>query len=623
MSEIPGYVSRFLMLPPFFLLVLVFLPACSDSDRFKPNIILITADTMRADHIGCYGYSRGRTPHIDRLAGEGVLFADHTVSVPLTLPSHATILTGVYPSRHKVHDNATYVLSDGFTTLSEYLRDFGYRTAAFVSSFQLDRKYGLSQGFDEYDDRIPEEFPVFDRRIAAGPMERKIRLRSGQRRAGDVTDFARAWLRKSKSEPFFLWLHYFDPHDMYDPPPPYDRLFPDRAYPDSLYDGEITYVDNGIGELVGLLEQHGIFGRTLLLFCADHGEGLGEHGESHHDLFVYDSTLRSPLIIGGGASDPSWPGLITRTVTSADILPTLLDLLDIPLSGPVDGRTLMPLLSVSEGSGEERSIYMESYSAAEHYLCAPLLGIRKGGWKYIDAPAPELYRVDLDPGETENVVDLYPAVTEELRGELDAFLGGDAAPAMKLDTETRERLEAIGYIQEPETLIDPGTEREADPKEYASYVDSVHLATRHLTYGEYDAALDVYLGLKDRFPGRDRINNNIGNILLRLERYTEAIDIFTQLTAEFPGYAKGHYYLGVAFGQTGLETEAMESLREAVRQDGNLQIAHYYLGLALAATGERTAAHRSWERTVAIDPNTAEAGAARRAMRELIRDGGW
>lgn len=603
------------------LLVGILIAGCSGKAVLPGvNIILITVDTLRADHIGCYGYGLGLTPHIDRLARNGTLFLDGYASVPLTLPSHTSFLTGATPANHGVHDNGAYTLGEEKTTIAEYLSDIGYETGAIVSSFQLNRKYGLSQGFDTYYDDIPKEYELYDPRLVNGPKMQNLRFESEQRRAENVVAKMKQWISgRDEAKPFFLWLHFFDPHGVYDPPPPYGDLFPDRAYPDSLYDAEITYLDHYVGEIVELLERRGEYEKTVIVFTADHGEGLGQHKEMYHDQFIYDSTLRVPYIFGGGALPEKWPPLVFEPVRCVDVLPTLLHLAGAKPREDVDGESLLPLTA---GKDWNKPHYVESHSP-KHNLCVKLHGIRYDGWKYIEAPTPELYRVEEDPGETVNLAGRHPGKAGELREMLKESMSEDTVIPAEIDFETRRKLEAIGYVQKTARRVAMARENRADPKEMAVCIDGLHQSMLYFSFGEYDSSLAVSLRLMDIFPGQSRIYDNIGNLQIRMELYDDAIETFTEIIRTSPRYGKGYFWMGMAHMRKRLDSEAIEWFRKAIAIDRNLQVGHYNLAVTLARNGHLEEAITEFQKTVQIDSKSNLAQMAQSALadiRDAVRD---
>ena len=402
------------------------------------NVLVITLDTTRADHLGCYGHSGAETPVLDGLAESGLRFADAVTVAPVTLPSHVSIFTGLYPPNHGVRRNGEYTLRPDEVTLAELFDDHGYDTAAFVGAFVLDRRFGLDQGFDHYDDAVN---PATNLSVGSSYDERS---------AAQVTESAVGWLAaRSSDRPFFAWVHYFDPHQPFDAPEPWAGRFVKREY-----DGEIAYVDSQIGRLVGALEELGDLGNTVVAITADHGEGLGEHGESSHDFFIYESVMRVPMVV-------SAPGLFEgpvvvedALVAVTDLFPTLLDLVGIPAPAS-DGLSWVRGLP-----GPERRVYMESLAPYFDYGWAPLYGLRRHVDKFIDAPREEYYDLRQDPGELRSLVP-DPTLRDDLSSRLAEWPAVEevVADAETIDPETRKRLEALGYVGRTggprDTRLDP------------------------------------------------------------------------------------------------------------------------------------------------------------------------
>ncbi len=402
-----------------------------------PNVLLVTIDTLRADRLGCYGYAGARTPILDGVAAGGVRFTTAVVHVPLTTPSHASILTGLTPLRHGVRDNGDFALPDGVPSVAEAFRRAGYATAAFVSGFPLDRRFGLARGFETYDDRLPRG----DDRRRSAYVERP---------ADQTTRAVERWLDGRKG-PWFLWVHYFDPHSPYEPPPDLAARFQGRPY-----DGEVAFVDQEIGVLLRRIDQAGARERPVVLVTSDHGEALGEHGEETHGVFLYDATLRVPWILAG-------PGVLkgrpAATVARAiDAAPTLLDVAGLPPLPGAEGRSLWP--AARGESMPDAPAYAESLFARRHLGWAPLHAWRTARFKLIEAPRPELYALDTDSAEMKEVYREHEDVATSLRASLRTALatdtpGAPAAPAH----DTAERLKALGYLSgagpAPASLRDP------------------------------------------------------------------------------------------------------------------------------------------------------------------------
>ena len=425
-------------------------PAPTATPPARPNVLLVTIDTLRADHLGCYGHAGAATPVLDGLAARGARFPTAIAHVPLTTPSHASILTGLTPLRHGVRDNGDFVLPDGVPTLAEAFHDAGYRSAAFVSGFPLDHRFGLARGFDVYDDRLPK-----------GDDPRRSAY--VERFAGQTTAAAKAWLNGGPPDPWFLWVHYFDPHAPYEPPPDVAARFPGRGY-----DGEVAFVDAQLGGLLATVDGKGLGARTLVLVTADHGEALGEHGEETHGVFVYDATLRVPWIMAGpGVPKGAVPPVVARGI---DVAPTLLDLAGaIPARAPMEGRSLAPALRGQAMSDEPA--YAESLFARLRLGWAPLHAWRTARYKLIDAPRPELFALEADHGETRNAAATQPDVADTMRRALQAALAArppDASADAGPDAD--ERLRALGYIG--------GTHRETAPPSLRDPKDGIALVNR-------------------------------------------------------------------------------------------------------------------------------------------------
>ena len=408
------------------IIILVASPACGPRVP-RSNVIIITLDTLRADHLGAWGYSDGRTPELDRLAAESFVFTDATSPVPLTLPAHTSILTGLYPPAHGVRDNTTYTASGSLRTLAEVLRGRGYHTAAIIASCVLNSKFGLNQGFEYYHDRLSNETDSTSFHF------REID-------AAEVTDRAIRWLEAGK-KPFFLWLHYFDPHADYTPPEPFRSEF--SRVPS---DGEVAYLDSQFKRLFAYLRGKKLLAGTLTVITSDHGEGLGDHDEPTHGIFVYQSSLHVPLIFKHPAIKP---GRSSELVSLVDIFPTVLAFLSLPPDREVQGSDLTPVFKGKEVA--KRSLYFETLAPSLNLGWSPLRGIRTPEYKYIDAPRRELYDVEKDPGEEDNRAEKEPLVIKKaavkLR-QLEEKIKLFSAPSGRgpsLNTRDWEALQSLGY----------------------------------------------------------------------------------------------------------------------------------------------------------------------------------
>ena len=428
------------------------------------SLVLVTIDTLRADRLGCYGNKTVETPHLDGVAAEGALAADASVQVPLTRPSHVSILTGLYPAEHGIRDNVSPALAAGVLTLAERLKGQGFSTAAFVSSIVLSRQSGLARGFDTYSDRFE-----------AGADDARF-LNTIQKRGDGPTAEAIGWLEAHRGSRTFVWLHLYDPHDPYEPPPPYAA-----RYADQPYDGEVAWSDELVGRLDAALVRLGLRKETLLVVTSDHGEGLGDHGEAVHGFFVYESTLAVPLLVRG-------PGIpagtrVATTVRSVDLLPTMLDLLGTPVpeGRSVSGRSLATAFRGGKAPADAAT-YAESLTPLLHFGWSDLRALREGRFKYVQAPRPELFDLRDDPKEARNLVRESPGKAEALRAELgrrlDAERAGARAPASAgaIPPELLEQLGALGYVGAGSgaTTATPG----ADPKDKLEDYKVVNAAMR-------------------------------------------------------------------------------------------------------------------------------------------------
>ena len=485
--------------------------AMSHASAAGYNVLLVTLDTTRADHLGCYGYKAASTPALDALANEGIRFDDAVTVAPVTLPSHASILTGLAPHHHGVRNNGEFHLDPAHVTLAEILGDQNYQTAAFIAAFVLDSRYGLDQGFDVYDDELGG-----DRSSAIDTFSSPIHERSAAR----VTTDAVSWLAaRDRTRPFFCWVHYFDPHKPYNTPPPFRARFSKRPY-----DGEIAYMDSQIGRLVQSLKKEDAWANTLIGVVADHGEGLGDHGEASHAKLIYGSVMRVPLIV-------ACPGLSTQShvvddvvVSVMDIFPTVLDLLGVDHPADVDGVSLL-----AARSNKNRTVYMENLATYLDNGWSPLYGLRRHHDKFILAPRAEYYRLDRDPGELNNVYDSASGVArtdrdylaQELSKILDHSASIDvvAAAARQPDAKAAEALRALGYAG---FVADADPDNLPDPKDMMPVMKALDRADAMARAGRYEEALGVLKGAAAISPRDPRLLITTGKVYSYMDRRNEA-----------------------------------------------------------------------------------------------------
>jgi arylsulfatase A-like enzyme len=493
-----------------------------------PSLLLITMDTTRADRIGAYGYAKAETPNLDRLAKNGVRFARAYSAVPYTLPSHTSLFTGVYPPEHGIRVNATTGLPADLPTMTDAFASRGYRTGAFVSAAVLDSSYGLSRAFDVYDDDL-------------GPGATQAVI--AQSRIGArVAESAIAWLESAPDRPFFCWAHFFDPHAGYEPPAPYkDRL-------EHPYDGEIAYMDAQIGRLLSWLDARDLLSTTLVIAAADHGEGLGEHGEKTHGVLLYDSTMHVPLIMSQPAKF-SGSRVANDVVSLIDVFPTVCEIMGFEVPRGVRGRSLVRAMRGE--SLEPRSIYGESEYCKLNFGWSGMYSLSSATWKYIDSPGPELYERERDPREEKNLAGEEGARATAMSTELTKLrdsLSAQALTTTPVDPEVLARAAALGYVG------DADTDAEADP----------------------DAAR---INPRDKLELVEKFHNAIG--LGQRGRFADMIEPLQEVVAEYPNGLGFRTELSTALMQVGRLEEAKAQANAAIELDPKYHPAHVALGNAL------------------------------------------
>jgi arylsulfatase A-like enzyme/Flp pilus assembly protein TadD len=621
-----------------------------------PNILLVTVDTLRADHLGCYGSTSVRTPAADALAARGALFTRAFAHSPLTLPSHANILLGLTPNAHGVHDNSCFIVREDFLTLAEWLKARGYATGAFVGAFPVDSRFGLVQGFDVYDDNYGTQ----------GPTDMVF----VERKADVVVAKAAEWL-KGRTGPWFLWVHLFDPHQPYEPPEPFLSQYPGRPY-----EGEVAYADSALGKLLGFLKDRGLEDRTAVVFTADHGEALGEHGETTHGYFAYNATLRVPLIL---ALPGAKPGRVEANVGHVDIFPTLCGVVGAKEPPGLQGRSLLPL--VRGKKLPDKPIFFEALTAFYNRGWAPLRGYILGQDKFMDSPIPEVYDLGKDLAELENLApktDLakYQRAFADLVRAETSPLADKAGQA--LDRATAEKLRSLGYLASPQKPKTKAFTARDDLKTLLPYHAKWMRATLAYSAGRSAEGIDLlkeivaerkdfdlaytYLAnfyqeqkrpaeaeavLREALannPESFRITTALGIIMIDNGRFGEAVDLLNRSLASIDFDPETWNYLGVAYWNTGRLDEALEAYERALALDanyaivfnnrGSLFLSRYFkdkrpddlaraaedfrqaveldpkyasawngLGVSSSQTGDMDGAISAWERAVALKPD--------------------
>jgi arylsulfatase A-like enzyme/Tfp pilus assembly protein PilF len=596
------------------------------------NVLLITIDTLRSDRVGAFGGTGHLTPALDRLAGGALRFTRAYASAPLTLPSHASIMTAVSPPVHGVRNNSLFRLGEKLPTLATVLKAAGYRTGAFVGAFVLDARFGLNRGFDVYDDRYGEK-------AAGDPAE------GAERRAEDVTRPAAAWIVNPQSNPqsairnpqspWFAWVHLYDPHAPYRAPEPY-------ASQHAPYDAEVAYTDAIVGRLLDELTAAGQLDRTLVVFTADHGESLGEHGEATHGVFVYDVTMVAPSFIWAG---PRIGGRAYDGVTQLlDLAPTVLDLVGIAAPPTFEGRSLLPAVNHDDAGGP--AAYIEAMDANLTRNWAPLTGVVSGPYKLIDLPIPELYDLVSDPHETTNLfsrdAERARTLSVLLRNRATQFAShGAAAVRATLSADARERLQALGYVT---SVADPAgrvyTDAD-DPKRLIGAATDLDRALTAFREGSHAAGMSAVAEIMRAHPGfatafgifasmqrdtgdlpgaiatlEDLVRRGIADqsVMLVLGGYLQelgALDrsaaLLQAVIAAHPDYAEAYNSLGVVYARQNKHAEARTAFRRVLELDPTSAKAYENLGVDELGAGELAAASADLARALSLDPRLAGA----------------
>ena len=520
----------------------------------KPSVILISVDTLRADHLGCYGYKAQRTPNIDRLASGGTLFSQVSAQVPLTLPSHVSLFTGRYPSRTGVDDNGEQ-LAPGAVTLAQQFKAIGYRTAAFIGGFPLDRRFGLAQGFDVYDS-------PFDLRNNAGGDSGDIK-----RPAEAVVGSAMRWVEKHSGEPFFLFVHLYDLHTPYDLPRALQLRFHGASY-----DSELAYVDQTLGNFWKFLVDRGLFDRSLLILTADHGEGLGEHGESTHGYFIYQSTLHVPLIFHWPKDSPRRRERVDEPSELIQVAPTVLQLAGAKVPPEMEGKVLAAL-NAGSAVTPEASVYSESDYASRHFNCSRLRSVRLGAYKYIDAPKPELYDLNRDPRRAPQ-----PLHSGKRNG-------GCVAQKTSFRHRARRNVEAKS-----------GRRQTSNPDAIA--------ALRSLGYlggGDSRTASTVSgIDPKDRIGDFEMQNRAI--LLAASGRLTESNALLQQLIRKLPDVPELRASLGLNMQRMGRHADAVREFQEVVKRSERDPVARFNLALSYYQLRQFEPAIQNLQKALEIEP---------------------
>ncbi len=555
------------------------------------NVVLITLDTVRADAIGCYGNTRVKTPAIDGLARGGLRFERCVAQAPLTLPSHTTLLTGTFPPFHGVRDNGGTLVPAGLETMAEVFKGRGYQTAAFVAAYVLDSRWGLNQGFDTY-------FDQFDltRRQGGSPLD-------VQRPANEVIDAALPWLEQKKADRFFAWIHLYDPHIPYEPPAPYDK-----DYADQPYLGEVAFADAQIGRLLSFLETNGLLDHTFIVFAGDHGEALGQHEEKTHGFFVYQETLRVPLIIS--TPFPKLSGKVaTRPVRLADVMPTVLDMCGWPSPGQVQGTSLSGEFR-GKSAGPSEPAYAESYYPRDHFGWSELRSVQDDRFQLIVAPDLELYDLVADPGELTNIAASKPEVVRTMRARAEDLFqryGRNAFQAEKssLDAAAREKLGALGYLG---STIDPSRlegRTLASPKSKVGIYNKLNEAQVISSGAQAQQAVTTLREIIASEPDIIDAHFALGSIYMSAGLLKEAIPEFQRVLALNPQDTFTALNLGVCRVELGQPDQAEKFILDYLKSGPQDPELYLFLGRVNYNQKKLDQAAAYYEKALALSPTSA------------------
>ncbi|NIM14454.1 MAG: sulfatase-like hydrolase/transferase [Candidatus Aminicenantes bacterium] len=487
----------------------------------KLNVILITLDTLRVDFVSAYGKGMANTPHMDRVAEEGVLFETCIAQTPLTLPSHTTILSGTYPLYHQVRDNGGFLVPESLELISETLQNQGFETSAFIAAYVLHNQWGINQGFDTYADDF--DLSKYER----------ISLGSVQKRAEEVLADAKQWLKAHKNDKFFTWIHLYDPHTPYDPPSPFKEKFPKRPYR-----GEVEYMDHQLGLFFRFLKAEGLYDRSLIILVSDHGEALGQHGERTHGFFIYEPTVQVPLIIRAPFGFPVKK--VKNVVELVDLAPTILEALDIPLPSFYQGKSLLGLMFGKDRKRRDVA-YTETYFTRLHFGWSELKALYYDNrWKYILAPKDELYDLEADNQEKENLSLKKSYESRKAKDRMARFIREKSQDAKTpgdikhLDKEDMQRLAALGYLT---TVVDTSGKTDLpDPKGKVHVFNNLTRSKEFMANKEFDKAIEVLKKILETDPNIVDGILQLGNVYARKQMYEEALKYYYEVLNQKPDY---------------------------------------------------------------------------------------
>ena len=558
----------------------------------RPNIIVITLDTTRADRMGFLGSTRGLTPNLDALAKQSVVFSRAYAQVPLTTPSHAAIFTGTYPQFNHL-DYMGQPLEKSLPYLPDLLKKRGYHTAAFVGSFIIDPHNivatGFGRGFDTYDANFHNRAHGEDR------------YQSVERRAEVVVDHALAWLKAHPQGPFLMWVHCYDAHAPYDPPPPYKQ-----KYASELYDGEIAYTDSAMGKLFAGLKARGVYDSAVIAVMADHGEAFGEHGEHHHGIFLYDETIHVPLLFKLPGQQFAGKRVDGR-VRLVDVTPTLLEEIGFPVPSAMQGQSLLNLIKGESGrpNPPDRPAYSESDYAHRAFGWSALRSWRTGKYLYVDAPEPELYDQSVDPHALTNLVGSAKAVADTMQAQSSDFRKKTSSvqtAQTRLSPEQSESLRALGYVGTDSSATAEGTDRGPDPKGKMEIAYLLDEALGAVQEEEFEAAIPKLQEVIQKEPNTALAYLELGRAYVRLNDYEKALPPLRIAVQKLPEDGLAHYALGQALVKTGNWAEAVPEFEGEVGRNPKSPQLHFELAVVYERSQRIPDAMREFRNTLQLDP---------------------
>lgn len=560
----------------------------------SPNIILITLDTTRADRMGFLGSERGLTPNLDLLAKQSVVFTRAYAQVPLTTPSHAALLTGTYPQFSHVEDLGAPLGTD-LPYLPDLLHHHGYHTAAFVGAYILDpaaTARGFERGFDVYDANFHQ------------PKRGEDRYKSVERRAEDVANRALGWLSRHQQGPFFIWLHFYDAHDPYDPPEPFKT-----HYASALYDGEIAYTDSIVGSFVEVLRRHGLYQNSVIAIAADHGEAFGEHGEERHGMFLYDETIHVPLLLKLPAGRLGGKR-VEKRVALAEVAPSLLEAAGISPPPTMQAHSLFPLIDaaklVANDKTAERSVYSETNYGHRAFGWSELRSWRTGKYLYVQAPKRELYDQTFDPDAVKNLAPDAKAVADTLESQLDNFQQKTSSvrtEPTKLDPAEAEKLRALGYLASDSAGPNNSEKAAIDPKDKIEIANKFHRSLVDVEEDRYDEAIAELRDVLRLEPDMASGYLELGRALVHGQRYQEALPVLRAAAEKNPSSGMAHYELGLALIKTGQWEASLPEMQAAVVCTPKSAQLHFYLGAVQLRLKHIPEATAEFENSLKIEPD--------------------